>query len=41
LRAERSGKGARVYNVAVTCTDASNNGSTGTVAVTVPHDQGN
>ena len=41
LRAERSGKGDRVYNVAVTCTDASNNSSTGTVAVTVPHDQGN
>ena len=41
LRAERSGKGDRVYNVAVTCTDASKNSSTGTVAVTVPHDQGN
>ena len=41
LRAERSGKGDRVYNMAVTCTDASKNSSTGTVAVTVPHDQGN
>jgi len=41
LRAERSGKGDRVYTVAVTCTDASNNSSTRTVAVTVPHNQGN
>jgi hypothetical protein len=41
LRAERSGKGDRVYTLAVTCTDASSNSTTSTVAVTVPHDQGN
>jgi hypothetical protein len=41
LRAERLGTGAgRVYTVTVLCTDASGNGSTKTVKVTVPHDQG-
>lgn len=41
LRAERSGTGSgRVYTITVQCTDTSKNSSTGTVAVTVPHDQG-
>jgi hypothetical protein len=41
LRAERSGSGSgRVYTISVNCIDASGNVTTGTVAVTVPHDQG-
>jgi hypothetical protein len=41
LRAERSGSGSgRVYTIQVNCTDASGNVATGTVGVTVPHDQG-
>jgi hypothetical protein len=41
LRAERSGKGGgRIYTIMVQCTDASGNGSTKAVTVTVPHDQG-
>jgi len=41
LRAERSGSGSgRVYTIQVECTDASGNTTTGTVNVTVPHDQG-
>jgi hypothetical protein len=40
LRAERSGTGSgRLYTVGVTCTDASGNSSTKTVAVKVPLDQ--
>ena len=41
LRAERSGKGdGRVYTITVECTDDSENSSTETVDVTVPHDKG-
>jgi len=41
LRAESSGKGdGRVYRITATVTDASGNITTGTVDVTVPHDQG-
>jgi hypothetical protein len=41
LRAERDGKGdGRVYTIHVSCTDSAGNVSTGTVDVTVPHDQG-
>jgi hypothetical protein len=41
LRAERLGTGTgRTYTITVQCTDASGNNSTKTVAVTVPHDQG-
>jgi hypothetical protein len=40
LRAERAGnQNARVYTIAVACTDASGNGSTKNVLVTVAHDQ--
>ena len=40
LRAERLGTGAgRVYTILVECTDASDNSTTGTMIVTVPHDQ--
>ena len=40
LRAERCGTGSgRVYAVCVECKDASGNAATGTVEVTVPHDQ--
>ena len=39
LRAERSGDvDSRIYTITVRCTDASNNSSTRTVTVTVPHD---
>jgi hypothetical protein len=42
LRAERSGSGGdRVYTLTVQCTDGSGNNAQNTVAVTVPHDQGN
>jgi hypothetical protein len=42
LRAERAGTGSgRIYTITVECRDASGNVSTGTVQVTVPHDQGN
>jgi len=41
LRAERAGTGSgRVYTLTVQCSDDSGNSSTGSVAVTVPHDQG-
>ena len=41
LRAERSGPGSsRVYTITVECADSAGNSSTGTVGVTVPHDQG-
>lgn len=41
LRAERSGTGkGRVYTIGITCTDAFNKSSTGSVSVTVPHDKG-
>lgn len=41
LRAERSGKGdGRVYTITVAVSDAAGNTSTGTVAVTVPKNQG-
>lgn len=41
LRAERAGGGTgRVYTIIVECTDASGNIASGTVDVTVPHDQG-
>ena len=41
VRAERSGMGnGRVYAITVMCTDASGNGSTKTVTVSVPHDYG-
>ena len=41
LRAERSGCGnGRVYTIQVQCTDAADNSSVDTVAVYVPHDQG-
>ncbi len=36
LRAEHSGRVARVYTIAVQCTDASGNAATGAVGVTVP-----
>ena len=36
LRAKLSGKTARIYTIAVRCTDASGNAETGTVNVTVP-----
>jgi hypothetical protein len=40
LRAERSGRGTgRVYTSTIQCTDASDNSSTKTVTVNVPHDQ--
>jgi len=40
LRAERAGNGSgRVYTIAVQCADASNNNSSQTVTVTVPHNQ--
>ena len=40
LRAERSGFGTgRIYTLTVTCTNSSELASTGTVQVTVPHDQ--
>jgi hypothetical protein len=42
LRAERSGRrSGRVYTIAVTCTDACGNNSTGNVVVNVPHDLSN
>ena len=38
LRSERSGKGSgRIYTITTTCTDASNNSSTKTASVRVPH----
>lgn len=38
LRAERSGKGSgRIYTIAVQCTDAAGNSSSGTTTVSVPH----
>lgn len=41
LKAERSGPGSsRVYTITVECADSVGNSSTGTVGVTVPHDQG-
>ncbi|MEI6500696.1 MAG: hypothetical protein WCP21_06670 [Armatimonadota bacterium] len=41
LRADRNGNGSgRVCTIKMSCTDASGNQSTATVAVTVPHDQG-
>jgi hypothetical protein len=40
LRAERSGKGDRIYTITVQAMDASGNPSLRTVAVIVPHDQG-
>jgi hypothetical protein len=41
LRAERSGAGkGRIYTIEITCTDAFNKSSIGTVSVTVPHDKG-
>lgn len=41
LIAERLGRGnGRVYNIGITCTDASGNSSNQSVPVTVPHDQG-
>ena len=41
LRAERAGVlTGRVYTIHVECTDASENTTTATVDVTVPHDQG-
>ncbi len=41
LRAERSGKGSgRIYTIAVMCTDAVGNSSSGNVSVNVPHDRG-
>jgi len=41
LRAESAGGGTgRVYTIHIKCTDASGNTTTGTVDVTVPHDQG-
>ncbi len=41
LRAERSGRdGDRVYTIAVEAVDASGNTASGSVGVTVPHDQG-
>jgi hypothetical protein len=41
LRAERSGKGhGRIYTIGVECADAAGNKSTGSVAVSVPHNQG-
>lgn len=40
LRAERSGSGnGRVYTLMIECTDASGNGSTKSVTVTVPHNR--
>ena len=40
LRAERSGSGSgRVYTIEVSCMDASGNTASGSVGVTVPHDQ--
>jgi hypothetical protein len=40
LRAKRAGRGnGRVYTIAITCTDSSNNSSSETVTVIVPHDQ--
>ena len=42
LLADRNGNGnGRIYTILITCTDAGGNVSTATVAVTVPHDQGN
>jgi hypothetical protein len=42
LEADRLGTGSgRVYTITVRCTDRSGNAATGTVVVTVPHDQGN
>jgi len=41
LRSERLGSGTgRIYTITVQCTDSSGNATTGTVTVTVPHDQG-
>jgi pimeloyl-ACP methyl ester carboxylesterase len=41
LRSERTGGGSgRTYTITVACADASGNAATGTVAVSVPHDQG-
>ena len=40
LRSERAGPlRDRIYTLGVRCTDASGNGSSTTVTVTVPHDQ--
>jgi hypothetical protein len=39
LRAERTGKNDRIYNIVVESRDASGNASVGSVQVTVPHDQ--
>lgn len=40
LRAERSGSGnGRIYTITITCKDSSNNTSTKTVIVTVPHNK--
>jgi hypothetical protein len=40
LRAERAGSGSgRVYTITITCMDSSNNISSKTVMVSVPHDQ--
>jgi len=42
LRAERSAKGTgRIYTITLTCTDASNNVTTKTTTVVVPHDMKN
>ena len=41
LRAERSGSGGdRVYTITIEAVDASGNTASGSVNVTVPHDQG-
>jgi endo-1,4-beta-xylanase len=41
LRAERAGSGGdRVYTITLTATDSAGGASTGSVTVTVPHDQG-
>ncbi len=41
LRAERSGSGnGRIYTITVECSDTSENSSTETAIVTVPHDEG-
>jgi hypothetical protein len=39
LRAERSGRGGRIYTITVKCTDATGNSTTKTITVTVAHDQ--
>ena len=40
LRAERDGSGTgRIYSIGVICTDASQLSASGSVTVSVPHDQ--